>query len=72
MSIFRKPVAYHARNRLHSYASRSDQHVDSPRTLRVKRFVVEADSESGFEPLQHTTIRFERDDLDDRNFSQII
>lgn len=41
-------------------------------TPRVKQFVVEADDEFAFEPGQHTTVRFERDDPDEDEDEQVV
>ncbi len=41
-------------------------------TPRVKQFVVEADEEFDFDPGQHTTVRFERDDPDEDEDEQVV
>ena len=41
-------------------------------TPRVKQFVIEADEAFEFEPGQHTTVRFERDDPDDEEDEQVV
>ncbi|WP_435076893.1 ferredoxin--NADP reductase [Halococcus sp. AFM35] len=41
-------------------------------TPRVKQFVIEADDEFDFEPGQHTTVRFERDDPDEGEDEQVV
>jgi ferredoxin-NADP reductase len=41
-------------------------------TPRVKQFVVEAEEAFDFEPGQHTTVRFERDEPDDDEDEQVV
>lgn len=41
-------------------------------TPQVKQFVIEADEAFEFEPGQHTTVRFERDDPDDEEDEQVV